>query len=132
MANPDAVMRAAQKPPMGGMPPGMPPEMPPKPADPGAPPMPPPGAGPAPEGGQGMDGMVENLKGVGEFLQAQGPGAQEAMGHFQALLQAMAKMGGEGAPEGAPAPGSAPMPLAKNGDGPGRVHESKVPGVQVL
>lgn len=127
MANPEAVMRAAQKPPMGGMPMGGGPEMPPKPPDAaGAPPAPPEAPKP-PEGGQGMDGMVQALQGVGEFLQSQGPGAQEAMGHFQALLQAMAKMsGGEAPQEGGP------MPLAKDGGGPGRVHESKVPGVQVL
>jgi hypothetical protein len=84
-------------------------------------------AGKPPEAGQGMDGMVENLKGVGEFLQAQGPAAQEAMGHFQALLQSMAKLSGGEAPQG-----GAPMPLSKNGDGPGRIHESRAPGVQVL
>lgn len=129
MANPEAVMRAAQKPPMGGMPP----EMPPKPA--GGPPPPeasappPPEAPKPPEGGQGMDGMVQALQGVGEFLQAQGPQAEEAMGHFQALLQSMATLGGGEAPGGQP---GGPMPLTKDGGGPGRVHESKVPGVQVL
>lgn len=123
MANPDAVMRAAQKPPMGGMGGGMPPEMPPKPPE--AAPPPPEAPKPPMEGG-GMDGMVQALQGVGEFLQAQGPGAQEAMGHFQALLQSMATLGGAGGPEGGP------MPLTKDGGGPGRVHESKAPGVQVL
>lgn len=130
MANPEAVMRAAQKPPMGGMPPGKYddgkdafPGQPNGPA--GAPPAP--EAPKPPEGGQGMDGMVQALQGVGEFLKAQGPGAEEAMGHFQALLQSMASMGG--APGGQP---GGPAPLERDGGGPGRVHESKAPGVQVL
>lgn len=121
MANPEAVNRMAQagpKPPMG-----MPDDM---------------DAPAAPEGPKdGLDGMVESLKGVGSFLQSQGPGAQEAMGHFQALLQSMAKMGGgesAGGPPGAPAggpPGAPPThPAAPQGNG--RMRMDQLPGTQVL
>lgn len=115
MANPEAVMRAAQagpKPMMGG---GMPPG--------GAPDMLPAGGPPkAPDADGGVDQMVEALQGVGTFLQSQGPAGQEAMEHFQALVQAMAKMGGAEAPQ---APQGEPQE-------PGRIHESQVPGVRVL
>lgn len=120
MANPDAVMRAAQagpKPmmggemPMGGMPGG----------EAGGMPM---GAPPAAPGGGGLEGMVEALKGVGEFLQSKGPEAQAAMGHFQALLQSMAQIGGGEAPQG--------MPPAEEPKESGRVDMGKLPGTQVL
>ena len=122
MANPEAIMRAAQagpKPPMGGMGGGMPEGMEGPEAAHGAAPE-------APEGA-GLDSMVESLKGVGAFLQAQGPAAQEAMGHFQALLQSMSQIGGGKAPEGAPQP--QPDAAPKSG---GRMELSKVPGTQVL
>lgn len=108
MANPEAIMRAAQTQPMGAPPADMPGD------DAGAPP-----------GGGGLDNLVESLRGVGEFLKAQGPAGQVALGHFQALLQAMSQMsGGAQPPQEAP-----PAPEAK---GNGRIHESQVPGVQVL
>lgn len=115
MANPEAVMRAAQagpKPPMGGMP-----DAPPAGAPPGAPP-----AGPKPPEAGGMDSMVSNLEGVGKFLQAQGPKAQEAMGHFQALLQSMASLGEEG--------GQPPSPEEPKESG--RMDMNRLPGTQVL
>jgi hypothetical protein len=68
--------------------------------------------------------MVQALQGVGEFLKSQGPGGQEAMGHYQALLQSMSGLGGEGP--------QAPKPPMEEPKGNGRIHESQVPGVQVL
>lgn len=118
MANPEAVNRMAQAKPMGGMGGGMPEDME--------------GPEPANEGPKegGLDTMVESLKGVGAFLHSQGPGAQEAMGHFQALLQSMSKLGGAapGAPQGAPA--GAPPPQEPKGNG--RMRMDQLPGTQVL
>lgn len=134
MANPEAIMRAAKSGPPGAMPgmakapmsgapmggmPGTPPGAPPAPgqdAGEGEPPH----AGPE---GAGLDGMVQALQGVGEFLKAQGPGAAEAMGHFQALLQSLSKLGGGAPPESQPDV----APQAS-----GRVHESQFPGTQVM
>ena len=114
MANPQAVMRAAQAGPMGGqmeqmddMPAGAPPG--------GAPPK-------GPEG-DGLGSMMEALQGVGTFLKSQGPGGEQAMGHFKALLQSMAGMGQE-APQGPQMDGEPKEP--------GRIHESQNPGVRVL
>lgn len=114
MADPAAIMRAAsagQQPMMGA-----------GPSD-GA-------EGEAPHSGpeqvNGLDQMVESLRGVGEFLKAQGPDAQAALGAFQALLQAMTQMGGKG-PEQQPQ--SAPPQQQQSS---GRLHESQFPGAQVL
>lgn len=121
MANPEAVNRMAQAgpKPMGGMGGGMSDDM--GDAPPAAP------AGPK----DGLDGMVESLKGVGSFLQAQGPGAQEAMGHFQALLQSMSKLGGGAAPEAPGQPAGAPAAPAEP-KGNGRMRMDQLPGTQVL
>lgn len=119
MASMDAITRAAGggggggPPPMGG----------------GAPPDPGMGAG-AP--GKGMDEMVSMLEGVGQFLQAQAqsgnPAATEAMTHFQALLQSMANLGGEGGAE---------MPPETPGMGggvpaSGKIPENGAPGAKVM
>lgn len=127
MANPEAIMRAAKSaPPMNGAPAGGMGGMPPAGMPGAAPSQPdtaegePAHAGPE---GAGLDGMVQALQGVGEFLKAQGPGAAEAMGHFQALLQAMSKLGEGIQPE--PQPDVAPQAS-------GRVHESQFPGTQVM
>jgi hypothetical protein len=112
MANPEAVMRAAQ-PPMGGkMGGGMPEHTEGQEAAPKG-----------PEGAAGLGGMMDSLKGVGDFLKSQGPAGQQALGHFQAMLQAMASLG-QGEPEQATAPEEPAQP--------GRIHESKVPGTVVL
>ncbi len=121
MANPEAVNRMAQAgpKPMGGMPPDM---------DGAAEPQAAPGGAPK----EGLDGMVDALKGVGSFLQAQGPAAQEAMGHFQALLQSMSKLGGGAAP-GSPQeqpPGAPAAPAEPKGNG--RMRMDQLPGTQVL
>lgn len=114
MANPEAVMRAAQAgpKPMGGMPENM--------EGPEAAHGGPMGA---PKGGDGLEGMMGSLKGVGDFLKSQGKAGEAALGHFQAMLQAMAALGQEGDQQ-APQDQEQPMP--------GRVHESKFPGAVVL
>ena len=117
MANPQAVMRAAQAGPMGGYDDGM--DRPAGGQENGpATPKPPAGG----QEGDALGGMMQALQGVGEFLKSQGPGAQASMGHFKALLQSMAQLGQE-----APAPEMGEEPKA-----PGRIHESQNPGVQVL
>lgn len=121
MASMDAITRAAGSGGGGGPPPGggMPP-------DPGM------GEGGAGAPGKGMDEMVSMLEGVGQFLQAQAqsgnPAATEAMTHFQALLQSMASLGGEGGPEMPPetpaAPGGTPAS--------GKIPEHGAPGAKVM
>lgn len=77
---------------------------------------------PAAPDGDGLGAMMNALQGVGEFLKSQGPGGQQAMGHFKALLQSMMQLGQE-QPQ-PPAQGEPPAPR--------RIHESQAPGVQVL
>ncbi len=113
MANPQAVMRAAQGGPMGDKMGGQPESMEGPEAAHGGP--------AASAKGGGLDSLMQTLQGVGEFLQGQGPAGQQAMGHFKALLESMAQMGqgGEQPPMDEPA-------------APKRIHESQNPGVQVL
>jgi hypothetical protein len=74
-----------------------------------------------------VDGLVQSLSGVGDFLKAQqsqgNPQAEAALSAFQALLQALMSMGGE---TGEPAPSGPP------GGASGKMDMHGAPGAKVM